>query len=240
MSGSASYLNTSYPIGLAAAVDGRRPRFAVIDVGTNSVKFHLAESAPDGGWRRIVDRAEVTRLGEGLPERGTIGPEPLARTAQAIKGDGRRGEGERSRRDRRGRDGGHAHRDEQRRRGGRDPARRGRDRRGHPGRRGSPARLPRGPGRARPRRRAHRGLRHGRRQQPVHVRPGRARRRALQRRRRRGALHGGVRPRRAPVSPDVLAAALAAIGARPRPPRRPAATRPRSSAWAARSRTSPP
>ena len=33
-----------------------------------------------------MDRAEVTRLGEGLPERGTIGPEPLARTAQAIKG----------------------------------------------------------------------------------------------------------------------------------------------------------
>ena len=82
--GLASYLNTSYPLGLAALIDGRAPRFAVIDVGTNSVKFHVAERIPGGGWRRIVDRAEVTRLGEGLPERGTIGPEPLARTVEAI------------------------------------------------------------------------------------------------------------------------------------------------------------
>ena len=84
--GLAGYLNTSYPIGLAALVDGRSPRFAVIDVGTNSVKFHVAERVPGDGWRRIVDRAEVTRLGEGLPERGTIGPEPLARTVEAISG----------------------------------------------------------------------------------------------------------------------------------------------------------
>jgi exopolyphosphatase/guanosine-5'-triphosphate,3'-diphosphate pyrophosphatase len=83
--GLGGYLNTSYPIGLAALVDGRAPRFAVIDVGTNSVKFHVAERLPDGGWRRVVDRAEVTRLGEGLPERGTIAPEPMARTAAAIK-----------------------------------------------------------------------------------------------------------------------------------------------------------
>jgi exopolyphosphatase/guanosine-5'-triphosphate,3'-diphosphate pyrophosphatase len=35
--GLGGYLNTSYPIGLTALVDGRAPRFAVIDVGTNSV-----------------------------------------------------------------------------------------------------------------------------------------------------------------------------------------------------------
>jgi exopolyphosphatase/guanosine-5'-triphosphate,3'-diphosphate pyrophosphatase len=41
----------SYPRGLAALVDGRSNRYAVIDVGTNSIKFHVAEQAP-GGPRR--------------------------------------------------------------------------------------------------------------------------------------------------------------------------------------------
>ncbi|RPI22008.1 MAG: Ppx/GppA family phosphatase, partial [Actinobacteria bacterium] len=47
-------------------------------------KFHLAERSADGGWRRVVDRAEVTRLGEGLEEHGVISPEALERTASAI------------------------------------------------------------------------------------------------------------------------------------------------------------
>jgi exopolyphosphatase/guanosine-5'-triphosphate,3'-diphosphate pyrophosphatase len=41
-------------------------RFAVVDVGTNSVKFVIGERREDGEWRTVVDRAEVTRLGEGL------------------------------------------------------------------------------------------------------------------------------------------------------------------------------
>ena len=35
------YVNTSYPRGLAALVDGAPLRYAVIDVGTNSIKFHV-------------------------------------------------------------------------------------------------------------------------------------------------------------------------------------------------------
>jgi len=62
------------------------PRYAVIDVGTNSVKFHVGEQTAGGGWRAVVDRAELTRLGEGLEEHGEIGPEPLARTVTAIAG----------------------------------------------------------------------------------------------------------------------------------------------------------
>ena len=61
-------------------------RYAVIDVGTNSVKFVLGEPTTDGGWRTIVDRAEVTRLGEGLDETGRLGDEPVARTVDAIAG----------------------------------------------------------------------------------------------------------------------------------------------------------
>jgi exopolyphosphatase/guanosine-5'-triphosphate,3'-diphosphate pyrophosphatase len=41
-------------------------RQAVIDVGTNSVKFQIGERQPDGTWTTVVDRAEVTRLGEGI------------------------------------------------------------------------------------------------------------------------------------------------------------------------------
>ena len=35
--------NTAYPPGLAALLDGAAPRYAVIDAGTNSIKFHVAE-----------------------------------------------------------------------------------------------------------------------------------------------------------------------------------------------------
>jgi exopolyphosphatase/guanosine-5'-triphosphate,3'-diphosphate pyrophosphatase len=62
------------------------PVHAVIDVGTNSVKFHVAERLADGTWHRLVDRAEVTRLGEGLQETGAIAPTAIDRTVAAIAG----------------------------------------------------------------------------------------------------------------------------------------------------------
>jgi exopolyphosphatase / guanosine-5'-triphosphate,3'-diphosphate pyrophosphatase len=77
--------NASYPRGLAAVVEGPQ-RYAVIDVGTNSVKFHIGERDADGRWRTIVDRAELTRLGEGLGDQGAIASEPLVRTVSAIAG----------------------------------------------------------------------------------------------------------------------------------------------------------
>jgi len=63
------------------------PRYAVIDVGTNSVKFHVGERRADGSWTTVVDRAEVTRLGEGLlATEGKFSPEAMERTAAAIAG----------------------------------------------------------------------------------------------------------------------------------------------------------
>ena len=53
-------------------IDDEPPRYAVIDVGTNSVKFHVGEQTSDGTWRAVVDRAEITRLGDGLAETGAI------------------------------------------------------------------------------------------------------------------------------------------------------------------------
>jgi exopolyphosphatase / guanosine-5'-triphosphate,3'-diphosphate pyrophosphatase len=72
--------------GLKTLVGFDAVRYAVIDVGTNSVKFHVGEHRPDGSWRTIVDRSDVTRLGEGLDESGRLGADPVARTAEAIVG----------------------------------------------------------------------------------------------------------------------------------------------------------
>ena len=84
--GLGGYVNTSYPKGLRALIDGAPARYAVIDVGTNSVKFHVGERDAGGRWRAVVDRADLTRLGEGLEAHGEIAPEALERTAAAIAG----------------------------------------------------------------------------------------------------------------------------------------------------------
>jgi exopolyphosphatase/guanosine-5'-triphosphate,3'-diphosphate pyrophosphatase len=84
--GLGGYTNTSYPRALASLIDDEPARSAVIDVGTNSVKFHIGERDGNGTWHTILDRAEITRLGEGLHERGEIEREALERTVTAIQG----------------------------------------------------------------------------------------------------------------------------------------------------------
>ena len=78
--------NVSVPRKLKALAGFAARRYAVIDVGTNSVKFHIGERAADGGWRAIVDRADVTRLGQDLESTGRLGDDAIHRTAQAIAG----------------------------------------------------------------------------------------------------------------------------------------------------------
>lgn len=84
--GLGGYANTSYPRGLAALVDGTPSCYAVIDVGTNSIKFHVAEQAPGGSWRTLADRAEITRLGEGLADTRRICDAARERAVAAIAG----------------------------------------------------------------------------------------------------------------------------------------------------------
>ena len=93
-----AFVNTSYPRGLLALLDGVPPRYAVIDTGTNSVKFDVSERGADGTWRALVDRADVTRLGEGVERNGEISDEAAERTAAAIAGmvDEARGHGVRA------------------------------------------------------------------------------------------------------------------------------------------------
>ncbi len=82
--GLGGYRNTSYPDGLAALLDERVERAAVIDVGTNSVKLCVGEPTTGGGWRYLADRSIVTRLGEGLAADGSISDAAMERTIDAI------------------------------------------------------------------------------------------------------------------------------------------------------------
>jgi exopolyphosphatase/guanosine-5'-triphosphate,3'-diphosphate pyrophosphatase len=90
--GLSRYENLSYPRGLKRLVgsstrERRAGCYAVIDVGTNSVKFHIGEKGPGGTWTTVDDRAEVTRLGEGLDASGgSFTPDAIERTAAAIEG----------------------------------------------------------------------------------------------------------------------------------------------------------
>jgi len=76
--------NVSFPRGLALLVGFGARRHAVIDVGTSSVKFVLGERSEDGSWTELVDRSEVTRLGQGLASSDRLDPEAIERTADAI------------------------------------------------------------------------------------------------------------------------------------------------------------
>jgi exopolyphosphatase/guanosine-5'-triphosphate,3'-diphosphate pyrophosphatase len=78
--------NTAVARGIKRLASFSGPRFAIVDVGTNSVKFLLAERAPDGTWRTLADRAEVTRLGEGIEQTGRLQAAQMTRTADAIAG----------------------------------------------------------------------------------------------------------------------------------------------------------
>ena len=70
--GYGDFLNINYQVGLASLLADEPARYAVIDLGTNSIKFHVGSFDADGRPQPVVDRAEVTRLGEGLAAGGAI------------------------------------------------------------------------------------------------------------------------------------------------------------------------
>ncbi|PID56447.1 phosphatase [candidate division KSB3 bacterium] len=55
-------------------------RYAVLDIGTNSIKLHVAEKNFDGQWKSVWDSAKITRLGEGLQAAGKLGINAMERT----------------------------------------------------------------------------------------------------------------------------------------------------------------
>jgi exopolyphosphatase/guanosine-5'-triphosphate,3'-diphosphate pyrophosphatase len=59
-------------------------RYAILDIGTNSIKFHLAEKQADGKWSTVLDQSEVSRLGANMQATGQITPEAMERNVKAI------------------------------------------------------------------------------------------------------------------------------------------------------------
>jgi len=57
---------------------------AIIDVGSNSIKFFLGDLATDGTLQTVIDENDIARLGEGLRETGQISPEAMQRNNEAI------------------------------------------------------------------------------------------------------------------------------------------------------------
>lgn len=58
---------------------------ATIDIGTNSVLLLIGKPIRGSSFKVVCDRAEGTRLGEGLTARGTISPEAADRTTAVLR-----------------------------------------------------------------------------------------------------------------------------------------------------------
>jgi len=59
-------------------------RLATIDLGTNTVRLLVADSAAAGRWKTVVQDQRVTRLGEGLRASGRLAETPMNRTAATV------------------------------------------------------------------------------------------------------------------------------------------------------------
>jgi exopolyphosphatase / guanosine-5'-triphosphate,3'-diphosphate pyrophosphatase len=60
------------------------PRFATIDVGTNSVLLLVAERTPEGRFEAVLERAEITRLGRGVDQSRRLSPEGMEATLEVL------------------------------------------------------------------------------------------------------------------------------------------------------------
>ena len=58
-------------------------RAAVIDIGSNSIKFLVGERREDGSVKVIAEGNEILRLGEGLHESGRLSADAMERNADA-------------------------------------------------------------------------------------------------------------------------------------------------------------
>jgi exopolyphosphatase/guanosine-5'-triphosphate,3'-diphosphate pyrophosphatase len=60
-------------------------RFAALDLGSLTVRLAVAEPTPNGQFRVLLHRREITGLGQGLAETGDLAPESMARTLKALQ-----------------------------------------------------------------------------------------------------------------------------------------------------------
>jgi exopolyphosphatase/guanosine-5'-triphosphate,3'-diphosphate pyrophosphatase len=61
------------------------PRFASIDIGTNSVLLLVAERGADGRFSAVLERAEITRLGRGVDKSRTLAAEAIEDTLRVLE-----------------------------------------------------------------------------------------------------------------------------------------------------------
>ncbi len=59
-------------------------KIGALDVGTNTVLMLVAETTPDGGARRVIDLARITRLGQGVDRNHRLDPQAALRTLDTI------------------------------------------------------------------------------------------------------------------------------------------------------------
>ncbi|HEX6764277.1 MAG TPA: Ppx/GppA phosphatase family protein [Polyangiaceae bacterium] len=59
-------------------------KVAAIDIGTNSVLLLIAETSPNGGLLPLVERATITRLGEGVDRTRALAPPAISRTLDCL------------------------------------------------------------------------------------------------------------------------------------------------------------
>lgn len=60
------------------------PRYAAIDIGSNSVRMQAGEVLPGGGTRILASEREVTRLGASVFSTGNISPEAMKFVCQTL------------------------------------------------------------------------------------------------------------------------------------------------------------
>ncbi|MDZ7332355.1 MAG: Ppx/GppA family phosphatase [candidate division KSB1 bacterium] len=60
-------------------------RAAVLDIGTNAIKFLIAEKNAHGDWETVLDTSQVTRLGQGLHSSGLLNTAAMERSIAAIQ-----------------------------------------------------------------------------------------------------------------------------------------------------------
>ena len=59
-------------------------RKAIIDIGSNSIKFFVGELAADRTITTVLDTNDIARLGEGLDKTGEISPEAMERNVASV------------------------------------------------------------------------------------------------------------------------------------------------------------
>jgi exopolyphosphatase / guanosine-5'-triphosphate,3'-diphosphate pyrophosphatase len=60
-------------------------RFAALDLGSLTVRLAVAEPIPNGKFRVLLHRREITGLGRGLAATGELAPESMDRTLKALQ-----------------------------------------------------------------------------------------------------------------------------------------------------------